>query len=218
VNALYGQAKYGEAINKYEELIVRGFESGNLYYNLGNCYFKANQLGKAILNYERARRLMPRDSDLRSNYEYARSSVKRDIIHRLPFYERIVYNITENLTIDGVTVSLSVVYIFIILTIIAAIYLKPFKKYANFIVLVLIITFILCSIAFRNKINLLNREAIITVENVEVKFEPSEKATTHFTLYEGMKVYVFPSNGDWCKVERPDGKIGWIKKSSFDLI
>ncbi len=58
-NVYYEQANYDEAIKQYDGILKSGWESGNLYYNLGNCYFKKGELGKAILNYEKARRLIP---------------------------------------------------------------------------------------------------------------------------------------------------------------
>ena len=71
-NALYEEGKYDEAIEVYTGLIDQGLESGNLYYNIGNCYFKKGELGKAIVNYERANKLIPDDSDLKSNHDFAR--------------------------------------------------------------------------------------------------------------------------------------------------
>jgi tetratricopeptide (TPR) repeat protein len=72
-NALYKDGQYDAAVQEYEQLLQSGRTSGNLYFNLGNAYFKAGKKGKAIVNYERARRLIPGDPDLRANLEYAQS-------------------------------------------------------------------------------------------------------------------------------------------------
>ncbi|HSA31118.1 MAG TPA: tetratricopeptide repeat protein, partial [Candidatus Omnitrophota bacterium] len=72
-NTEYQQGRYEEAGGLYEQILESGQESGALYYNLGNSYFKKGQIGKAILNYERALDFFPRDADLQANYAFARS-------------------------------------------------------------------------------------------------------------------------------------------------
>jgi tetratricopeptide (TPR) repeat protein len=75
-NQLYEQGRYAEAAARYEEIVAGGIADGRVYYNLGNAYFKAGQIGKAILNYERARRLLPRDDDIRANLSFAQAQVQ----------------------------------------------------------------------------------------------------------------------------------------------
>ena len=72
-NAFYKENKFDQAISGYNKIVEQGLENGNIYYNLANSYFKKGELGKAILNYERSKILMPSDSDLKSNSEYALS-------------------------------------------------------------------------------------------------------------------------------------------------
>jgi len=74
-NRLYEEGRYEEAAVKYEEMVASGLQNGRVYYNLGNAYFKQEKLGLAILNHERARRLMPRAEDIRTNLAYARSQI-----------------------------------------------------------------------------------------------------------------------------------------------
>jgi len=70
-NRAYKEDRYPEAIDGYLQLIGQGYVNGHLYYNLGNAYFRAGQIGRAILNYKRARLLIPRDADLNFNLHYA---------------------------------------------------------------------------------------------------------------------------------------------------
>ena len=72
----YKDKEYRKAIEQYEMIIKDGQESGQIYYNLANSYFKNGDYGKAVLNYERAKRLMPRDSDVDYNYNYVLNLVK----------------------------------------------------------------------------------------------------------------------------------------------
>src|SRR5262245_15612276 len=76
-NFLYRDGKYEEAIKTYESILASGVESGPIYYNLANSYFKQKQIGKAVLNYERAHRLIPRDHDLLDNEKFVLSIGER---------------------------------------------------------------------------------------------------------------------------------------------
>ena len=69
-NRAYEQGDYQKAAGLYRRMLEEGYESGNLYYNLGNCYYKLKQKGRAILYYEKARRLIPGDADLQTNLTY----------------------------------------------------------------------------------------------------------------------------------------------------
>ena len=79
-NRFYKSEQYPQAIEAYEELAAAGILSGHLFYNLGNAYIKTGSIGKAILNYERALQRLPRDADVKSNLEYARSLVEGETI------------------------------------------------------------------------------------------------------------------------------------------
>src|SRR5439155_23225034 len=71
-NALYGEERWAEAAAEYERVLAAGWESGNLHFTLGNAWFRAGDVGRAVLDYERARRLLPRDPDVQANLRYAR--------------------------------------------------------------------------------------------------------------------------------------------------
>lgn len=218
-SSLYEEGKYNQAIAEYNHLLDAGFENGDLYYNLGNCYFKNNQLGKAILSYERAKRLIPRDKDLGANYEYARSLIKGD--YSTPekiWIFRMIDSFFGQFTVDGITILLSLTYVIATLLIIATVVLKPFKVYTRSLLIILIAFFVLTSAIFYSRISLFDKEAVIIQKQADAKFEPFVRATTHFTIYEGMKVQLVISRGNWSKVKRLDRKSGWIKNTAFELI
>lgn len=215
-SVLYEQAKYEEAIREYEQLIQEGTESGDIYYNLGNCYFKNGELGKAILYYEKAKRLMPNDRDLESNYKYVRSLVKANApLTKKIWVVRFLEKFSNRSSIDGITIYLSILYVLTVLIIICSVYIQAIKKYALTITAFTVALFIISSIVLTKKISLLGHEAIITAEKAEAKFEPFNRATTHFTLYEGMKVNLLSSKDLWFKVKRSDEKIGWVMKDQL---
>ncbi len=217
-NALYEEGKYDEAIKVYEGLIDQGQESGNLYFNIGNSYFKMSGLGKAILNYERANKLIPGDSDLKSNYDFAISKVRNPIsAATVPFYKKIMalYN---GLSIDGLTILLSVIFILILLFVFIFFVVKPDMRYRTIAFVFLILFFLQTSYALFDRISADKREAVLISESSDATFEPIESATVHFTIYEGTKVFIVQEKKEWLKIRRLDGKIGWIKKADLEII
>ena len=79
-NQLYQDGDYQAALDSYLQISEAGYESGEAYYNIGNAYFKLGELGLAIVNYQRALRLMPRDDDVRTNLELANSLTADEIV------------------------------------------------------------------------------------------------------------------------------------------
>jgi tetratricopeptide (TPR) repeat protein len=211
-NTYYSDGEYDKAISEYEKVPVLGFESGNLYYNLGNAYFKKGELGKALLNYEKARRFIPRDNDLKSNYTYARSLIKGSVSEAKKKWWAMAFDkLFSPFTIDGMAILLAMIFTGICLVILATVFIPSIKKYRVSALSILAITFALSSIATFKKISAIGKEAVIIVERTDAKFEPFERATTHFSLYEGTKVRVLSFKDSWCKVERLDKKTGWVK-------
>ncbi len=215
---LYEEGKYDEAISEYSKLHEQGLESGSLYYNIGNCYFKKGDIGRAILNYERAKKLIPGDSDLASNYSFVRSLIKGDISKAsTPWFKRLL-NIFDFLTINGLTVFLSAVFSFTVLFLLSGLFIRSLKMYYRFVLPLLLIIFILGAFSLYSRVSMLGKEAVIISESADARFEPIDTATTHFTLHEGIKVYITESKKDWSKVERFDGKTGWIVSGSMERI
>ncbi|MBW2220405.1 MAG: hypothetical protein JRF40_13100, partial [Deltaproteobacteria bacterium] len=85
-NEAYKEGRFEDAIGGYTRLLNGGYKSGHLFYNLGNTYFRLNQLGYAVLNYERARLLIPRNGDLGFNLRYARDQTR----DALPVYKDLI--------------------------------------------------------------------------------------------------------------------------------
>jgi len=220
-NNFYKQAKYAKAIEQYEQILERGSESGNLYYNMANSYLKEGALGKAILNYERAKELIPRDKDLESNYRYARSLMTNSVAEpKISWLRKLVDKFYGQFTLNEITILLSIIYTLIFLILTMRIFLKSarLRSYSLISVFILILFFMASSFSFHKRISTLGRKAIVVVKKTEAKFGPFDRATTHFTLYKGAKVYILLTKDDWNKVKRADKKIGWIKKTSLEVI
>jgi tetratricopeptide (TPR) repeat protein len=216
-NTLYEEENYDGAIDEYTKLLDRGLESGNLYYNIGNCYFKKGELGKAILNYERAKRLIPRDSDLKSNYTFALSRIQLNITPKLSWIRR-VSDLFHFLSLNELTVLVSSAFVLAVLFLVLRLFLRGLRKYTLAVISCLTMAIVLLSVPLAERIALLDKEAVVIAEKPEVKFEPLDDATTFFTLYEGMKITTIQSDKEWAKIRRADGKVGWIRRKDIEKI
>jgi len=214
----YKNGRYKEAITIYEAIIKDGKMSGPLYFNLGNSYFKDGQLGKAIINYKRAKRLLPRDGDLDFNYKYAITQIKYHPGERqTTLFKRVLHNYSNFFTLDELMKIILVMYLIVGTSLLMGLFLKWQGK--RIIWLVALISFVLVvnSVIFVAKNSEYKSEAVIE-STVESKFEPVDNATTHFSLSEGVMVNVLDEKDGWFKIQRSDRKVGWIKEEFLEKI
>jgi tetratricopeptide (TPR) repeat protein len=214
---------YTSAIQIYEALLEKG-EAAEVYYNLGNSYFKADNIGKAIVNYERALLLQPENEDIRVNLEIARSKTvdKIDIIPDI-FFVSWIKDWRNSQSVDtwgkcGIT--------FFVLFVIA-IYFFVFSKKALFKrsglisgFFFLIVVIIANVFALQQKKIFLNHDiAIVVSPGVTVRNTPSDSGTSLFVLHEGSKVLISDdSMKEWKKIRLEDGKVGWAPASDIEVI
>ncbi len=217
-NAFYEEGRYDKAIEEYEKLLEQGFESGNLYFNLANSYYKQDKPGKAVLNYERAKRLIPRDGDLKANEKFALSGITASSSGQSgPFLRRVSGKI-DNFTINETTIFISLVYTCVMVLFLILIFMPQFRNYLYSGIIIALIVLVLSSLSLYSRISLLDKEAVIIAARAESRFEPFDDATIHFTLHEGAKITVIQAKKEWTKIKRPDGKIGWIRTETSELI
>ena len=217
-NRFYQQGAYDQAIGLYEQILGKGVEGGNIYYNLGNAYFKKGRLGMSILNYERAMRFIPKDGDLIANYRHAVSKISNNIYTRKHFIIRVSDRVFGQFTADELALFLCIIYILLILNLALGLF-RIVKRYVLFLLMgLLVMCFAAAAVYLKGDIETAGREAIVIKEKTDAKFEPISQATDYFVLYEGMKVTIIESKEDWYKIMRSDGKIGWIDRASADII
>ena len=221
-NALYERGEYGKAAEEYLKMADAGLEGGNLYYNAGNCFFKLGKIGYAILYYEKAKRYMPGDSDLRSNLEYARSFT-RDGAN--PDRPRNVFTRVIGRPFRGVaTGRIFVIMLIFYLTAIALgmLYmLRPsLMKKMHVLTFAVILGWVFSLTAFgaRYYKEEVVRHGIIIQKEAECKYEPIEKSSSYYRVHEGEKVAVTAARNGWKRIRRADGKMGWIQKEAVEEI
>lgn len=220
-NSLYEKRDYINALLEYDKLLALGLESGNLYYNIGNGFFKLGKLGYAILYYERAKRFIPNDSDLRSNLGYARSILSdegyqpqgREALFSFLVKPFVSYDLRE----IGIYISIFYIFIFI-LTIFFILRREMRKFYISYILVFLIFLYGTAVFAIRYYDEEIVKYGVIIQKEVECKYEPIEKSTTFYKVKEGCMVQVIKDRSGWCQVKRADGKLGWVKKETIEKI
>ena len=210
---------HDKAISGYETIINEGFKSGELYYNLATSYLRKGRIGMAILNYEKARLLIPRDIDLLSSFKYALSLMKQGNVNsRDPVFIQKINRIFDYLTFKETLAVFFLCYYGLAFFIIIFEFVKKYRIIYAFIVFLLLCSSILSVIPLSEKVKRYEKEAIVIVPIADSKIEPIADAASNFPLYEGMKVHVLKSNRGWYKIKRLDGKIGWIAADAVGLI
>ncbi|MDD5506295.1 MAG: tetratricopeptide repeat protein [Candidatus Omnitrophica bacterium] len=214
-NIYYQEGKYEEAVKGYQRLIDLGWESGNIYYNLGNSYFKKKELGLAVLSYEKARGFIPNDSDLKSNYDYTLQALNLEPRLFGGWFEKTIYALFQAMTLDGLAIFLSFIYIVSIVFFTSSLFFNRLRRFTVLVICVLIPLFVLLAYALGKRIDYLGKFAVVVNNEADAKFEPLENATIYFRLSEGSIVEVVESSGDWYKVRRFDNKLAWVKKDAL---
>ena len=222
-NEHYKLANYSEAISSYQEIEALGFISSELYYNLGNCYYKLNQVAPAIYNYEKALLINPLNEDAQSNLVFAKR-LTIDAIEELPktIFQKLDTSLVKKLSYnEWATVAVVFSVLGTVLFLLFYFSYTPSKKRLFFVTsiisfLVLFITsfFTVKEYSYVNT----TVEAIIFSKNTDVKNAPTFNSEKVFTLHEGTKVRVLDTVDNWKKIRIADGKIGWIIADEIKIL
>lgn len=222
-NEHYTKEEFKQAIEDYNQILMTSMESPELYFNLGNAYYKTKQYTLAILNFERAKLLSPDNEDINFNLQVANQHVV-DSIQELPglFIFRWWDSIINSQTTD--TWAVFSIIGFILSLVMAGIYffvrsgdIKRISFWAGcFLILFSVFS---GSFAAQQKSRLVNHSfAIVMQPTVTVKSSPSEKGTNLFVIHEGLKVKITDKLGDWVEIRLADGNKGWLLTESIERI
>lgn len=222
-NLLYKNKKYKDAVEKYENILNSDYSSAEIFYNLGNSYFKLQKIPDAILNYERAKILSPNDEDINFNLKIANLKIVDKIkpipkIFFVQWYES-VRNLFSSET-WAIIFIISIWLSFGFLTIYFVVWNITLRKMAFFSTIISIIIFIF-SLIFtlqQSNIETHHNHAIVFTKSVYVKSSPDETSTDLFILHEGSKIEILDKLSNWDKIKIADGHIGWVKNDSFEII
>jgi tetratricopeptide (TPR) repeat protein len=219
-NELYRTNSYKKAIELYKAIVGQGMISSELYFNMGNSYYKLNEIAESIYNYEKALQLNSQNKDAKVNLVFAKR-MTIDAIEELP---KTVLQNFETVYVQELSYNqwawISVVASLGLLLFFMGYYFSyvPSQKRIYFAALVacLLLLFSSVIISFKEHQYETNKlEAIVFQEVVAVKNAPSENSDDVFELHEGTKVSVLDNVAAWKKIKLADGKVGWIPKEAL---
>lgn len=222
-DSAYIKEDYATAIQIYETLLKDG-EAAEVYYNLGNSYYKTGEIAKAVLNYERALLLQPGNGDIRANLEVARAKTI-DKVEPIPevFFVSWTKSLINSMSVDAWATWGIISFVLLIVALYFFIFSKQImRKKIGFISGIVFLVITVCSNLFasQQKENLVNRdEAIVMNPSVTVRSTPSESGTSLFILHEGRKVGIKDNSmKEWKEIRLEDGKVGWVPASAIEVI
>lgn len=220
-NQSYTNGQYEKAIGFYNQVVNNGYESSDLYYNLGNAYFRSNKMSMAILNYERALKLDPSNADADFNLKLANTYVvdKIDVIP--PFFLKEWWHSLVMAFETNVWALLSMITFVIGAVLFLLFFLSQqmlLRKVSFWIgAVVLFISILSFNFSRKQKWLEVNEPyAVVITPSVVVKSSPDVSGTQLFLIHEGLKVQITDELGDWRRIKLSDGNIGWLKAD--DLI
>lgn len=219
----YKKGNYQQAIIDYQELLKKGV-SADIYYNLGNAYYRSDNLAKAILCYERASLISPGDKDIRFNLQFANSKTIDKIVPEDENVFETWFNSLVNFTsIDRwakISIASIIIALFLMLVYLFA-YSVRSRKIGFYGSITFIVVFLFTTLfAWQQKSSFAKRSgAIIMVPSVGIKSSPTNNANDAFVLHEGTRVDITDNSmKGWKAVKIGDGREGWIKSSAIELI
>mgnify|MGYP003978660067 FL=1 len=223
-NQFYQAEDWSEAISAYENLLAAGFEGADLYYNLGNAYFKKGELGRSILNWERAAAIQPGEPDLRANLDLA-GSLTIDVIEPLPefwllgvwsWWLHLIPYTALVLFVGGSWLLLAGGSITRILG-----RSDGSSRWGTRAASVGAVVLVLAGAKLGVRELGLGQadRGVILLEAVQVRSAPSEdEDLTLFEIHEGTRVRIDQRAGLWAEIVLEDGKVGWVPVEAMEVI
>lgn len=223
-NQLYEGGQYAQAAQMLEQLAERGIANPTLFYNLGTAYLQQGDTGRAILYLYRARQLAPRDADIASNLEIARSRVPEpsSIIVRETPLEQAVSLLESAFTLNEMAVLALGLWIGFAVLLLASWRLKsgfvrPVLRAALVVVAVLAVVSV-AAFALRAYADAARTPAVVVANQASLSANPGESGTG-LVLASGEEVDVLAERGDWVQVLLPDGRAtGWVARSTIAIL
>ncbi|PID60516.1 MAG: hypothetical protein CR986_03865 [Ignavibacteriae bacterium] len=222
-NDAYQNKNYQEAIKNYESILNQGYLSTDLFYNLGNSYFKAGKIGKSILYYEKSLKVSPTNEDAEYNLQIARARTV-DRIQEIPplFFFKWWESLLAAFTSEGWQIIVFIFYM-LLLTSVAVYFLirnMQIKKYSYIFGILNLGALVLSSVLLFASISRESSKdfAILMTSTANVKISPDQQSEDAFVIHEGIKFKIEEQVKNWVKIKLSDGKVGWLPKNTFEII
>lgn len=219
----YAKDNYQQAIKDYQEILKTGVSS-EIYYNLGNAYYRTDNITQALLAYERALQLSPGDNDIRFNLQYARSKTIDKITPETEMFFVTWYHSLVNFTSVDHWANTAIVSIVMALLLILVFLFAPqmwARKSGFYGSAAFLLLFAFANLfAFQQKHELETKQgAIVIAPTVNVKKTPAASGTDVFVIHEGTRVDITDRGmKQWRGIKLADGREGWLKTSQIEEI
>lgn len=215
-NRTYEQKKYDQARDLYESVVRFGIRNGYVFYNLGNCCFAQGDVGRAVLNYERAQRLIPRYQDLQVNHKRALELLEDEEFQKFQegLAPTVLRGVYRTMTLNELTLLIGIMLVGAAGIIeVRWLWKKPsFLTLSNYLLsFVAVVVIILGATAyFRLRNEVLREQAVVVAPEVDVRSGPGEDQGVVFTVHPGTMVQVHRRRENWVQVSLPNGYSGWV--------
>lgn len=214
-NKFYEEKDFDSAIQAYTAVLDQGVESASLYYNLGNAYFKKGDLGHAILNYMKAKRLNPSDEDIVHNLAFAKqfSRVQMEGVQLNPIKTFLV-SLVDSYRLDTLAWVSSACFVLFFLFLIVRFGLgisSSVIRIVSVITLVLLVMSVSLTM-FKYRNDFLTRRGVIVAEEAPVQTGPSAQSDIELQGAPGLVVEILAETSDYYNVLFENKRRGWIKK------
>lgn len=225
--AAYNEGHFRRAIEILEaervDRLAEGLESPELYYNLGNAYFRVNELAEARLYYERALLLDPGDRDTRHNIDYLMTKIEDKILVADTFFLSNWFNAIQNLFSSNAWATIGIALFLLLAGCMAAFFFSRsvvLKKTAFYIGIVSLVIVIFANVfAFRQKKKVEHRDtAIIMAGSAPIMGSPDINSKELFILHAGTKIYITKEDRNWLEIEIDNGSVGWVQRDKIEVI
>ncbi|MEI8201682.1 MAG: tetratricopeptide repeat protein [Bacteroidota bacterium] len=222
-NMLYGKNQYDKAIEKYMSVLNQGYVAAELYYNLGNAYFKTEDYTQAIYYFEKSLKINPSDENASFNLKVCNTKIA-DKLEEVPqlFYVKWWTSLSHLMSLQSFTII--GIILFFLFFISLAIYLlsrtillRKIFFFASIIFIFITIFTLLCAYS-QYKDSSRNDYAIVFEPTLSVKSSPDEKGNDIFVIHQGLKVSLTDQIGEWSEIRLSNGSKGWVKSSTCKVI
>ena len=212
----YRQGRFDEALTGYSKLLEKYPHNPELLYNTANTYYRKQDIGQAILYYEKAKVNNPRDLDIQYNLKFVNSQLEYSVKDTRNWYLRALEYVLNLVTHSEVMLLALALYFFFVLAWVFVLYFRPDHPW-GWIRKTLLISF-LCSfvlVGLKGVQAYMIRDAVVVSKEAEVRFGPSSTDQVAFRLGEGLKVYVVDHHSDWSRILLANSDTGWVKNSEI---
>ena len=209
-NKLYTNENYTESKLFYDSLITQGYESAELYYNIGNCHYKLKNWANAIWNYEKSLKIN-HNNKTEQNLKLTQLKIV-DKIEAMPdlFYKKWIKDFIFLLNVKSWQI-ICLISIWFLLLIKITSYFVSFDNKSLIRINLLVSIFLLSTVLLSYKYQINKKEAIIFSSSIVVYSAPSENSMNLFSLHSGTKVELIDQIGEWFNIKLINGNNGWVK-------